>query len=63
MYYILINTPAYKARHREGTRDQVRKDLAEEWKKLDEQEKAVYLEMGQADQMRYEQEMSYVERG
>jgi len=63
MYYILINTPAYKVKHRYATRDQVRKDLAEEWKTLNEEEKKVYMKMGREDQSRYEGEMRCVEQG
>ena len=63
MYYILINTPAYKVKHRLHTRDQVRKDLAEEWKTLNEEEKNVYMEMGRSDQLRYQREMLCVEQG
>ena len=63
MYYILINTPAYKVKHRYEPRDQVRKSLGEEWKMLSEEAKKVYMEMGRKDQERYESEMTCVEQG
>lgn len=63
MYYILINTPAYKVIHRDSTRDKIRKDLAEEWKTLGDEEKKMYLQKGEEDQVRYEKEMDAAERG
>lgn len=63
MYYILINTPAYKVIHRDSTRDKIRKDLAEEWKTLGDEEKKIYLQKGEEDQVRYEKEMDAAERG
>ena len=51
MYYILINTPAYKVTHRDSTRDKIRKDLAEEWKTLGDEEKKIYLQKGEEDQV------------
>ena len=63
MYYILMNTPAYKVTHRKVTRDQIRKDLSEEWKCLENEEKSRYIRMGEEDQLRYEKEMDAAERG
>ena len=63
MYFILMNTPAYKVTHRKVTRDQIRKDLSEEWKHLENEEKQLYLQMGEEDQLRFEKEMDAAERG
>ena len=63
MYFILMNTPAYKVTHRKVTRDQIRKDLSEEWKRLENEEKQPYLQMGEEDQLRFEKEMDAAERG
>ena len=49
--------------HRDSTRDKIRKDLAEEWKTLGDEEKKMYLQKGEEDQVRYEKEMDAAERG
>lgn len=63
MYFILLNTPGYKAAHREATRDQIRKALSEEWKTLGESVRAMYIAMGEKDRQRYEKEMDAAAAG
>lgn len=63
MYYILLNTPAYKIAHRKSKRDEIRKALSEEWKKVNESEREVFLKMGEDDQLRYEKEMDVAANG
>ena len=63
MYYILLNTPAYKTDHRKSKRDEIRKVLSEEWKKVDESERSLFMKMGEEDQLRYEKEMDAAAKG
>ena len=63
MYYILLNTPAYKCDHRKSKRDEIRKALSEEWKKVDSSEREAFLRMGEDDQLRYEKEMDAAANG
>lgn len=63
MYYILMNTPAYKVTHRKVTRDQISEGFVRRWKCLENEEKSRYIRMGEEDQLRYEKEMDAAERG
>lgn len=52
-----------KTDHRKSKRDEIRKALSEEWKKVDESERSLFMKMGEEDQLRYEKEMDAAAKG